>query len=150
VLVWFTGAFSNQPDGTSGSTVDRWALEPNATRWVGAALAPSQITMNTPTPSHEEVTQRAQEIWRERGSPEGQDTEIWLEAERQLSSKISTTPAAKGPAVSNAGARADGGANVAAPAAAQMNEQSMSTAPAAKSEARKKAARLPKSANKVR
>lgn len=40
--------------------------------------------MNPNAPSHESVTQRAQQIWRERGCPSGQDTEIWLEAERQL------------------------------------------------------------------
>jgi hypothetical protein len=38
--------------------------------------------MNTPT--HETVAQRAQEIWQSYGRPEGRDTEIWLEAERQL------------------------------------------------------------------
>lgn len=41
--------------------------------------------MKTNSPTHEEISQRAQELWRERGSPEGQDNEIWLEAERQLS-----------------------------------------------------------------
>lgn len=41
--------------------------------------------MKTNSPSHEEISQRAQELWRDRGSPEGQDNEIWLEAERQLS-----------------------------------------------------------------
>lgn len=40
--------------------------------------------MNTNSPSHESVTQRAQQIWHDRGCPGGQDTEIWLEAERQL------------------------------------------------------------------
>jgi hypothetical protein len=40
------------------------------------------MKMNAPT--HEEVTQRAQELWQARGSPGGRDTEIWLEAERQL------------------------------------------------------------------
>lgn len=40
--------------------------------------------MNPNAPSHDSVTQRAQQIWRERGCPSGQDTEIWLEAERQL------------------------------------------------------------------
>jgi hypothetical protein len=39
--------------------------------------------MNTPT--HEEIALQAQHLWRNRGYPEGCDTEIWLEAERQLS-----------------------------------------------------------------
>jgi hypothetical protein len=40
--------------------------------------------MKTNSPSHEEITQRAREIWQQSGSPDGHDTEIWLEAERQL------------------------------------------------------------------
>lgn len=35
-------------------------------------------------PTHEQITERAQEIWRQRACPEGRDEEIWLEAERQL------------------------------------------------------------------
>ncbi len=34
--------------------------------------------------THEEVAQRAREIWWLRGQPNGRDNEIWLEAERQL------------------------------------------------------------------
>ena len=40
--------------------------------------------MKSHSPTHEEITQRAQEIWQRYGSPGGRDTEIWLEAERQL------------------------------------------------------------------
>jgi len=40
--------------------------------------------MKTHSPTHEEIAQRAQEIWQRYGSPGGRDTEIWLEAERQL------------------------------------------------------------------
>lgn len=36
------------------------------------------------TPSHEAISQRAREIWLSRNSPEGQDSDIWLEAEKQL------------------------------------------------------------------
>lgn len=39
--------------------------------------------MNTPT--QEDIAQQAHQLWRERGHPVNQDTEIWLEAERQLS-----------------------------------------------------------------
>src|SRR5688572_1584376 len=38
--------------------------------------------MNTPT--HEEISRHARTLWQDRGCPEGIDTEIWLEAERQL------------------------------------------------------------------
>jgi hypothetical protein len=34
--------------------------------------------------AHDLIAERAQAIWRERGSPEGRDMEHWLEAERQL------------------------------------------------------------------
>jgi len=39
--------------------------------------------MNTPT--HQEVTERAYQIWEESGRPFGRDTEFWLKAEQQLS-----------------------------------------------------------------
>jgi len=43
--------------------------------------------MNTPT--HEEVAIRAYHNWQHRGSPAERDTDIWLEAERQLTEKSS-------------------------------------------------------------
>ena len=36
------------------------------------------------TPSHEDVRAQAEVLWRQKGCPEGRNTEIWLEAERQL------------------------------------------------------------------
>jgi hypothetical protein len=36
------------------------------------------------TPTHEQIAQRAYEIFIERGQPAGQDLAHWLEAERQL------------------------------------------------------------------
>lgn len=36
------------------------------------------------TASQEDISQRARELWEHYGRPEGRDTEIWLEAERQL------------------------------------------------------------------
>ena len=36
------------------------------------------------TPSHEEIAMRAEALWREKGCPQGCDTEVWLEAERQF------------------------------------------------------------------
>jgi SMC interacting uncharacterized protein involved in chromosome segregation len=38
-------------------------------------------------PSHDEIAQRAQQLWNERGRPHGQDDAIWLEAEKQLAGK---------------------------------------------------------------
>jgi len=40
--------------------------------------------MSTPSPTHDQITTRAKEIWEKYGRPEGRDEEIWLEAERQL------------------------------------------------------------------
>ena len=40
--------------------------------------------LNTNPPSHEAIATHAKEIWLTRGCPEGQDNEIWLEAELQL------------------------------------------------------------------
>ena len=51
------------------------------------------MNRRTPPPSmsgkprpvtHEQIAALAHEIWQERGSPEGSDVDIWLEAERQL------------------------------------------------------------------
>ena len=41
-------------------------------------------------PTHEQITQRAYEIYLQRGCPEGKDLEHWLEAERQLSAESPT------------------------------------------------------------
>ena len=50
--------------------------------------------MKTTPPTRTDVAQRAHEIWAARGSPVGLDNEIWLDAERQLST---------GPALDDAG-----------------------------------------------
>lgn len=40
---------------------------------------------NQPTaPTHDEITRHARELWQDQGCPAGRDTELWLEAERQL------------------------------------------------------------------
>ena len=41
--------------------------------------------MNPPRPTHDQIAQRAQSIWRDWDYPQGRDDEIWLAAERQLS-----------------------------------------------------------------
>lgn len=40
---------------------------------------------SSPAPlTHEQIAALAEELWRERGCPEGSDIDTWLEAERQL------------------------------------------------------------------
>jgi hypothetical protein len=36
------------------------------------------------TPTHDEISQEAQQLWQNCGCPAGRDTELWLEAERKL------------------------------------------------------------------
>jgi hypothetical protein len=50
----------------------------------------TKITTNVPT--HETIAQHACEIWNARGTPTGCDDEIWLEAERQLTTDSSQAP----------------------------------------------------------
>lgn len=41
--------------------------------------------MNTDSPiTHEEITQRAHDIWEQSGRPEGHETEHWFRAENEL------------------------------------------------------------------
>ena len=47
--------------------------------------------MDTRKPTHDEIARRAQEIWRDRYYPVGSDTEIWLEAEKQLGEEMTKT-----------------------------------------------------------
>jgi len=42
------------------------------------------MTDSNSTPTHQQITQRAYEIFIERGQPQGQDLAHWLEAEKQL------------------------------------------------------------------
>jgi hypothetical protein len=43
-------------------------------------------------PTHEEIAQQAERLWQDRGCPQGQDEEIWLEAENQLNNQPSDEP----------------------------------------------------------
>lgn len=40
------------------------------------------------TPTHDEISLQARQLWRNRGCPAGSDTEIWLEAERELNGDL--------------------------------------------------------------
>jgi len=108
--------------------------------------------MNSNSPSHESVSERAQQIWRDRGCPTGCDTEIWLEAERQLAK-----PASASNVPSNSEGRGNGNSQAgAAPTdpkvAAPTHERASDAAPshptpgeaAALSSQQKKTARAPK------
>jgi len=46
-------------------------------------MNPSQST-EVAKPTHEQVALRAELLWKAKGTPNGQDEQIWLEAERQL------------------------------------------------------------------
>jgi hypothetical protein len=39
---------------------------------------------NVKQPTHEEISLRAYQLWKERGAEHGNDQELWFEAERQL------------------------------------------------------------------
>lgn len=52
-------------------------------------------------PTREQIAALAHEIWLERGSPEGSDIDIWLEAERQLTGAPEGKPSAVDPIPAN-------------------------------------------------
>jgi hypothetical protein len=52
------------------------------------------LTPTTPPPSPEQIEALAHAIWLDRGRPEGRDLDHWLEAERQLSGRVTTPLAA--------------------------------------------------------
>jgi hypothetical protein len=78
------------------------------------------------TPTHEDVAQRAHQLWQDSGCPGGRDTEIWLEAERQLT----------------AGSAEDSAEATANPATSPSSSP-MPNAEAAKAARQKQAARAP-------
>jgi len=60
------------------------------------------MTDSNQTPSHEQISRRAYEIFIERGQPAGQDLAHWLEAERQLRAAGQTSAASTTTATANA------------------------------------------------
>lgn len=44
----------------------------------------TQATKSNFTASHEDISNRARQLWESYGQPSGRDNEIWLEAESQL------------------------------------------------------------------
>ena len=62
-------------------------------------LSKNQNVMNTHQPTHDEIAERAREIWNSEGQPAGRDDEIWLTAEQQLrtpKNRVVTAPRTRG------------------------------------------------------
>ncbi len=45
---------------------------------------PGSVRGGQPGPTHEQIAQRAQDIWKRHGCPPGEDRENWFEAEAEL------------------------------------------------------------------
>jgi hypothetical protein len=52
------------------------------------------MTDQSTSPTHQQISQRAYEIFVERGRPQGHDLDHWLEAEAQLRASTETNGAA--------------------------------------------------------
>ena len=74
------------------------------------------------TPSHEQISEKAKQLWENYGRPDGRDEEIWLEAERLLQSPSGLPAAQTAPATDsrNAPLRRSGGNAGGASAAPKM------------------------------
>ena len=107
------------------------------------------------TASQEEISQRARELWERYGRPDGRDTEIWLEAERQLlgvdaqvegSGDISVSAPAfdESTSAEKPRTRATKTATTRKPAAASAEEKPKAAKAPAKAESSPKIAALPK------
>lgn len=74
----------------SGQTPGR-TVGPNAGNHLKATVSaqlPSPLANAGLNPSHANIAARAAALWREKGSPQGRDEEMWLEAERQLGAEL--------------------------------------------------------------
>jgi hypothetical protein len=56
-----------------------------------AEQEPAKQTKKTVVPTHDQISERAKAIWRERGCVAGEDQSNWFEAERQLQKEMSRT-----------------------------------------------------------
>src|SRR5688572_2879813 len=93
--------------------------------------------MNKPT--HEDIALKAYSIWQERGSVHGNDTEIWLEAERALTEQTeeASEPTTKAQAVTErVKAEASTPTTIKAPATRTIPSKELATAEVQKAEAR--------------
>jgi hypothetical protein len=53
-----------------------------------------QESTQPPQPSHDQIAVLAHQIWEQSGRPDGQDVEIWLQAEQSLLSTVKPQPPA--------------------------------------------------------
>jgi hypothetical protein len=70
----------------------------NPDKPVHAANVPTSTNRPRRQISHEQISEHARKLWRERGYPSGQYEAIWLEAESQLQSEAEAKPVAGTPA----------------------------------------------------
>jgi len=70
---------------TARSTVPTTGSNIRTSGGTAVAIRP---TTKGPTPTHEQISRRAHEIWLKRGSKPGQDEQNWLEAEAQLKAEM--------------------------------------------------------------
>jgi hypothetical protein len=64
----------------------------NPDRPVHAANVPTPTERPRRQIAHEEIARRAEELWRQKGWPAGQDEAIWLEAESLLQAEAESKP----------------------------------------------------------
>ncbi|MGE3854832.1 MAG: DUF2934 domain-containing protein [Planctomycetota bacterium] len=59
------------------------------------AVAKTLRATATPTPTREQIAERAYHIYLENGCPDGQSVEHWLQAEKELTDQLSKARATK-------------------------------------------------------
>ena len=60
------------------------------------------------TVTEDEIRRRANELWEQRGRPEGYDAEFWLHAERELKDKGNTSGISANADAAKSGSGSDG------------------------------------------
>jgi hypothetical protein len=83
------------PPGGLGNNLREETMKSTSTtatrkKTAAAARAAKPAASERPSPTHEEIALRAQELYRQSGCQVGRDREFWLEAERQLQCGLRT------------------------------------------------------------
>jgi hypothetical protein len=73
----------NKPKGPFLRLKDDWSL----TDVVLAAIQQNNITANFKMPTQESIQEKAYHLWQRAGSPPGDGTQFWLQAEREINEK---------------------------------------------------------------
>ena len=55
-------------------------------------MNPHSFRRVLPSPTQEQIAALAYAIWEDRGRPAGSDVECWIEAERELSGPVASSP----------------------------------------------------------